>query len=133
MIRWLKRLAPLALAAALLLPATVPAQAPTGTGSLYSIWVRLSLRGLNQEAIESLLRNMDPAAIESVKTRLRQTVLANLTLKKIGEQYHTARDSDDLRSVRFSIETEIRFAGLQSDEKLRLMIRDQFGIRLQRL
>ena len=108
------------------------AQAPSAV-SLYSIWIRLSLRGLNQNEIESLMRNMDPAAIAQVKQRLRNTVITNLETKKVRERFLTSRDSDDLNSVLSSIETELRFAALQSDDEIKLMIRDRFGIPLGRL
>ncbi len=56
---WLKCLLP---GMVLLLLASTPismAQAPPAV-SIYSIWIRLSLRGFNQSEIESLMRNMDP-------------------------------------------------------------------------
>lgn len=105
------------------------AQAPSAV-SVFSIWVRLSLRGLGQEEIESLLRNMDPKTIADVKARLRRTVLAQLQLKKIGPQLRGSRDKDDLNNVIHSIETEIRFAGMQNDDLLKLMIKDRYGIRV---
>ncbi len=125
----------LLLGLALLLLTATPvtlAQAPS-TVSLYSIWIRLSLRGLNQEEIESLLSNMDDKAIASVKARLRTTVLSNLVARKVRERFLTSRDSDDLKSVVTVIETELRFAGMQSDEELKLMIKDRLGIPLSRL
>ncbi len=72
------------LALAMLLLVIAPAglaQAPAGT-SIFSIWVRLSLRGFNQEEIESLLQNLDRKSVANVKARLRRTVLGNLELKK---------------------------------------------------
>ncbi len=108
------------------------AQAPTSV-SIYSIWIRLSLRGYNQSEIESLMRNLDPKSITQVKERLRNTVISNLEAKKIRERFNTSRDSDDLNSVLTSIETELRFAGLQNDDQLKLMIKDRFGIPLSRL
>ncbi len=108
------------------------AQAPSAV-SLYSIWIRLSLRGLNQNEIESLMRNMDPASIAQVKQRLRNTVITNLESKKVRERFLTSRDSDDLNSVMGTIETELQFAALQSDDEVKLMIRDRFGIPLGRL
>ncbi len=107
------------------------AQAPSAV-SVFSIWVRLSLRGFSQEEIESLLRNMDDKTVNEVKVRLRRTVLAHLQLKKIGPQLKNSRDKDDLNNVISSIETEIRFAGMQSDDLLKLMIKDRYGIRLDR-
>ena len=68
------------LAAAGLLLVSTPvglAQAPSAV-SVFSIWVRLSLRGFAQEEIESVLRNMDAKTLTEVKARLRRTVLANL-------------------------------------------------------
>lgn len=108
------------------------AQAPTSV-SIYSIWIRLSLRGYNQSEIESLMRNLDPKSIIQVKERLRNTVISNLESKKIRERFNTSRDSDDLNSVLTSIETELRFAGMQNDSQLKLMIKDRFGIPLSRL
>lgn len=133
-IRWLKKTLPGLLLVILLLPPATLGQAPPPAPiNLYSVWVRMSLRGFNQEEIESYLRHLDPKTIIEVKSRLRKTVLGNLELKKIKEQYLASRDSDDLRTVRASIETEIRFAGMQSDPQLREMIKDQFGISLKRL
>ncbi len=125
----------LLLAACLLLGVATPAtlaQAPSSV-SVYSIWIRLSLRGLNQNEIESLMRNMAPETIAQVKARLRNTVLSNLQTKRIRERFRSSRDSDDLKNVLTSIETELRFAGLQNDEELKLMIKDRFGIPLNRL
>lgn len=107
------------------------AQGPSAI-SIYSIWVRLSLGGFSQLEIESMLRNMDPKTIEDVKNRLRRTILSHLQLKKIRKQIKTSRDKDDLNNVVNSIETEIRFAGMQSDDQLKLMIKDRYGIRLDR-
>ena len=107
------------------------AQAPSAV-SVFSIWVRLSLRGFAQEEIESVLRNMDAKTLTEVKARLRRTVLANLQLKKVGEQLRFSRDKDDLNNVISSIETEIRFAGMQNDKLLKLQIKDRYGIRLDR-
>jgi len=131
-LRWLFRVVLSVLIwAALSTPFTM-AQAPTSV-SIYSIWIRLSLRGFNQEEIESLLRNMDPKSIVLVKDRLRRTVLSNLEAKNIRERFLISRDSDDLKSVLTSIETELRFAGLQSDDQLKLMIKNRFGIPMERL
>ncbi len=73
---------------------------------------------------------MDDKTIEAVKARLRRVVLANLQLKKIGEQIQLSRDKDDLNNVVSSIETELRFAGMQNDRLLKLMIKDRYGIRV---
>ena len=117
------------LAATMLLVGTplVPAQNQRVV-NLYSVWVQLALRGHPQEEIESLLRNMDPATIEDVKTRLRRTVIANLELKKLRQNYRASRDKDDLNVVLHQIQTELRFASLENDEVVRMMIKDRFGV-----
>ncbi len=130
--RWIKRLLLGLLVVFLFSSPHSLAQAPSGV-SVFSIWVRLSLRGYSQHEIESLLRNMDEKTIEGAKARLRRTVLANLQLKKIRAQIRKSRDKDDLNNVVSSIETEIRFAGMQDDSLLKLMIKDVYGIRLDRL
>ncbi|MEE8435787.1 MAG: hypothetical protein V3S64_13470 [bacterium] len=112
--------------------ATPLAQSPSSV-SLYSIWIRLSLRGMNQGEIESLMRNMAPKNIGEVKKRLRKTVISNLLAKKIPELFLASRDSDDLKSVLISIETELRFAGLQNDEDIKQIIKNKLGIPLNRL
>lgn len=103
------------------------AQAPPAV-SIYSIWIRLSLRGLDQNEIESLMRNMDPKSIEQVKERLRRTVISNLETKRVRQRFLASRDSDDLKSLYTAIDTELRFAGLQHDKEVKLMIRDRFGV-----
>ncbi|MBI4082279.1 MAG: hypothetical protein HY423_06665 [Candidatus Lambdaproteobacteria bacterium] len=96
--------------------------------SVFSLWVQFSLRGHSQEEIESLLRNMDPKTIDDVKARLRRNVLVNLDLKHVGRRYLAARDRDDLLVLQETIHTEIRFAGLTSDQELLVQIRERFGI-----
>lgn len=124
----------LALAMMLLVAATPVGLAQTPSAvSIYSIWIRLSLRGFNQSEIESLMRNMDQDSIRQVKEQLRETVISNLETKRVRQRFLTSRDSDDLNSVLTSIETELRFAGLQHDAEVKLMIRDRFGIPLGRL
>ena len=107
------------------------AQSPSAM-SIYSVWVRLSLRGFAQNEIESMLRNMDDKTLEMVKQRLRRTVMSQLALKKVGQKIGVSRDKDDLTNIITSIETEIRFAGMQNDDLLKLMIKDRYGIRLDR-
>ncbi len=130
-LRWMKWLVLAAVAMLIVSTPMTLAQAPSVV-SVFSIWVRLSLRGFSQEEIESLLRNMDAKTIADVKARLRRTVMANLQLKKIGDQVRFSRDKDDLNNVVTSVETEIRFAGMQNDEQLKLMIKDRYGMRLHR-
>ena len=130
-LRWMKWTILLATALLLVSTPVTLAQAPSAV-SVFSIWVRLSLRGFSQEEIESLLRNMDSKTLDQVKARLRRAVMANLQLKKIREKVRTSRDKDDLNNIISSIETEIRFAGMQNDELLKLEIKDRYGVRLDR-
>jgi hypothetical protein len=112
-------------------PAT-QAQTPPAL-NVYSIWLRMSLRGYSQEEIESALRNMDAKTIDEVKSRLRRTVLANLRLKNVRERFQLSRDKGDLQDVKGTIETEIRFAGLENDNELKREIEEAFGVPLNRL
>ncbi|MDH4120378.1 MAG: hypothetical protein OEV94_01560 [Deltaproteobacteria bacterium] len=98
--------------------------------NVYSMWVKLSLRGYAQEEIESVLKNIDPKTLDEVKGRLRRSVISNLQLKKIDRLYARSRDYDDQNLVMESIRTEIRFAGLETDPELKLLIKDRFGISL---
>lgn len=126
----LKSAVALGLLVLLLTTPLASAQAPSVV-NVFSIWVRLSLRGNSQQEIESQLSNMDPKTLAEVKDRLRQSVISNLRIKRIGERYQTSQDSDDRKAVVESIQTEIRFAGLENDEQLVLMIKDRFGIHMR--
>lgn len=106
------------------------AQSTPPLANVFSEWVSLSLRGNSQNEIESKLRHLGEGNLKEVKQRLRQTVISNLRLRKIRELYLGSRDSDDLNNVMSFIATEIRFAGLQNDEQIVLMIKDNFGIPL---
>jgi hypothetical protein len=133
MSRWLRWGLLAALVTLLLATPTSQAQTPPNSVSVYSIWVRLSLRGYSQEEIESLLRQMDVKTLDDVKARLRRSVLSNLRLKGVRERFLASRDKGDLQDVLSSVETEIRFAGLENDEELKYEIRERFGIPLERL
>jgi hypothetical protein len=107
---------------------TAPAQNPN-IGKLYSAWIQLSLRGLPQQEIESLLEYAaNPNDLEHVRRRLRLTVISKLELKRLGQIYRAARDKDDLNVVARQIQTELRFAGLENDIDVRMQIKDRFGI-----
>ena len=121
------------LTGALLAPATGWAQQAPSAVSVYSIWVQLSLRGFSQSEIESQLSNIDANTLESVRVRLRNTIISNLRLKQVDRYYQHSLDSDDVRQVREAIETEIRFAGLQNDPEILLQIQEVFGIQLNLL
>jgi len=133
MTRWLRWGVLAGLATVLLATPASQAQTPPNAVSVYSIWVRLSLRGYSQEEIESLLLNMDAKTLGEVKTRLRRSVLANLRLKRVKERFQASRDKDDLGDVLSAVETEIRFAGLENDAELKFEISEKLGIPLDRL
>jgi len=133
MTRWLRWGVLAGLATVLLATPASQAQTPPSAVSVYSIWVRLSLRGYSQEEIESLLLNMDAKTLGEVKTRLRRSVLANLRLKRVKERFQASRDKDDLGDVLSAVETEIRFAGLENDAELKFEISEKLGIPLDRL
>jgi hypothetical protein len=130
---WIKWISIGSLLIAALATPVSQAQTPPPAVSVYSIWLRLSLRGYSQEEIESALRNMDPKTIEEVKGRLRRAVLSNLRLKKVRDRFQTSRDKRDLQDVANAIQTEIRFAGLENDDELKRLIEEGFGIPLSRL
>lgn len=133
MTRWLRWGVMAGLATVLLATPASQAQTPPNAVSVYSIWVRLSLRGYSQEEIESLLLNMDAKTLGEVKTRLRRSVLANLRLKRVKERFQASRDKDDMRDVLSAVETEIRFAGLENDAELKFEISERLGIPLDRM
>jgi hypothetical protein len=54
--------------------------------------------------------------------------VANLELKKLGQLYRASRDKDDLNVIVHMIQTELRFASLENDEELRMLIKDRFGV-----
>jgi hypothetical protein len=76
---------------------------------------------------------MDAKTLDEVKTRLRKSVLANLRLKRVRERFQASRDKGDLQDVLSSVETEIRFAGLESDEELKFEISERLGIPIDRM
>jgi len=131
-----RRLTRLLLILAFALAAASPtalSQSRQGVVNVFTMWVQLSRRGLSQEEIESQLGHMDRELLEEVKSRLRRNVITNLEFKNIGGRLNTSRDSDDLRAIVQSVREEIRFAGLQNDPRIRLMIKDEFGLRLDRM
>jgi len=129
---WIKWALVAALFMASMAAPSTQAQTPQGI-NVYSIWLRMSLRGYSQEEIESALRNMDAKTMDDVKARLRRTVLSNLRLKNVRERFQASRDKGDLQDVKGAIETEIRFSGLENDNELKREIEETFGIPLNRL
>lgn len=102
-------------------------------GNIYTIWIKLALLGKNQSEIEYYFRNIDTQTMGSIKKRLRFAVLDNL--RRIGVKKLVSRtaDMDDLNVVVNKIATEVRYAGMEHDEDLRLTIKEEFGVILENL
>ena len=102
-------------------------------GNLYSIWLKLSMMGHNQSAIESILNGTTKQQLMRLKNRLRRDVLDTLMHHNLLSQIELSRTERDLFMIRDKIRTEIRFAGLENDQLLLRMIRHKFGIALQNI
>ena len=102
-------------------------------GNLYSIWLKLSMMGHNQSAIESILNGTTKQQLMRLKNRLRRDVLDTLMHHNLLSQIELSRTEQDLFMIRDKIRTEIRFAGLENDQLLQRMIRHKFGIALQNI
>ena len=102
-------------------------------GNLYSIWLKLSMMGHNQSAIESILNGTTKKQLMRLKNRLRRDVLDTLMHHNLLSQIELSRTEQDLLMIRYKIRTEIRFAGLENDQLLQRMIRHKFGIALQKI
>ena len=97
-------------------------------GNLYSIWMKLSMMGHNQSEIEGILSGITEKQLQILKNRLRRDVMDTLTYLNLSNEIELSRTERDLVLIRDKIRTEIRFAGLENDRLLPLMIRHKFGI-----
>ena len=102
-------------------------------GNLYSIWLKLSLMGHNQSEIEAILNGVTPEQLNRIKNQLRRDVLNTLRRLNLHNEISTSTTEQELFTIREKIRTEIRFAGMENDSRLRRMIRHQFGIALQNI
>ena len=102
-------------------------------GNLYSIWLKLSLMGHNQSEIEAILNGVTPEQLNRIKNQLRRDVLNTLRRLNIHNEISMSTTEQELFTIREKIRTEIRFAGMENDSRLRRMIRHQFGIALQNI
>ena len=100
-------------------------------GNLYSIWLKLSLMGHNQSEIEAILNGVTPEQLYRIKNQLRRDVLNTLRRLNLHNEISMSTTEQELFTIREKIRTEIRFAGMENDSRLRRMIRHQFGIALQ--
>ena len=102
-------------------------------GNLYSIWLKLSLMGHNQSEIEAILNGVTPEQLNRIKNQLRRDVLNTLRRLNLRNEISMSTTEQELFTIREKIRTEIRFAGMENDSRLRRMIRHQFGIALQNI
>ena len=102
-------------------------------GNLYSIWLKLSLMGHNQSEIEAILNVVTPEQLYRNKNQLRRDVLNTLRRLNLHNEISMSTTEQELFTIREKIRTEIRFAGMENDSRLRRMIRHQFGITLQNI
>ena len=102
-------------------------------GNLYSIWLKLSLMGHNQSEIEAILNGVTPEQLNRIKNQLRRDVLNTLRRLNLHNEISMSTTEQELFTIREKIHTEIRFAGMENDSRLRRMIRHQFGIALQNI
>ncbi|NQU63910.1 MAG: hypothetical protein HQ517_06455 [SAR324 cluster bacterium] len=109
-----------------------PTKAKT-SGNIYTKWITLALVGKNQAEIEFFFRNEKNQSIEQVKRRIRHAVVENLRRAGIRQLIEESADVDDLNVVIRKIIIEIRYAGMELDKDLRLSIKEEFGVQLERL
>ncbi|MFH2129977.1 MAG: hypothetical protein ABIK68_06355 [bacterium] len=130
----LSRLVSLALAVSFCIVSVNSYSQPTKTGgNMYTKWITLALVGKNQAEIEYFFRNEKDATIDQVKQRIRHTVVENLRRAGINRLIEESSDADDLNVVIRKIIIEIRYAGMELDKDLRLSIKEEFGVQLERL
>ena len=102
-------------------------------GNLYSIWLKLSLMGHNQSEIEAIMNGVTLEQLNRIKNQLRRDVLNTLRRLNLHNEISMSTTEQELFTIREKIRTEIRFAGMENDSRLRRMIRHQFGIALQNI
>ena len=102
-------------------------------GNLYSIWLKLSLMGHNQSEIEAILNGVTPEQLNRIKNQLRRDVLNTLRRLNLHNEISMSTTEQELFTIREKIRTEIRFAGMENDSRLRRMIRHQVGMALQNI
>ena len=101
--------------------------------NLYSVWMKLSMMGHNQSEIEGILSGIKEKQLQLLKNRLRRDVMDTLTYLNLRNEIELSRTERDLVLIRDKIRTEIRFAGLENDRLLSLMIRHKFGISVKNI
>ncbi len=113
-------------------PASLP-KTVNNLGNLYTTWVKLALLGKNQAEIEFFFRGIQEKSISEIKNRLRSAVIDNLRRSGLTTMIQKSADVDDFNTVVRKIITEIRYLGMEHDSDLKLTIKDEFGVVLERL
>lgn len=109
------------------------AQPVKDSGNLYTKWMKLALLGKNQAEIEYFFRNEKDSTLEQVKQRIRNAVVDNLRRAGIPALIAETSDADDFNVIIRKILIEIRYTGMELDPDLRLSIKEEFGVVLERL
>ena len=102
-------------------------------GNLYTTWVKLALLGKNQAEIEFFFRGVREKNLMEVKDRLRSAVIDNLRRSGLSTMIQKSTDVDDFNTIVRKIITEIRYLGMEHDTDLKLTIKEEFGVILERL
>jgi hypothetical protein len=89
--------------------------------------------GHNQSEIEAILNGVTSEQLNRIKNQLRRDVLNSLRRLNLQYEINMSTTEQELFTIREKIRTEIRFAGMENDSRLRRMIRQQFGITLQNI
>ncbi|MCP4295723.1 MAG: hypothetical protein GY786_08970 [Proteobacteria bacterium] len=110
-----------------------PPKTVNNLGNLYTTWVKLALKGKNQAEIEFFFRGIQEKSILEIKNRLRSAVIDNLRRSGLTTMIQKSTDVDDFNTVVRKIITEIRYLGMEHDIDLKLTIKDEFGVVLERL
>ena len=112
---------------------TLYSQPTKDAGNVYTTWMKLALVGKNQAEIEFFFRNLDDKTINKIKKRIRFAIIDNLKRSGIKSMIAKSSDADDINVVIRKVITEIRYSGLEHDPDLRLSIKEEFGITLEKL
>ncbi|OGG94139.1 MAG: hypothetical protein A2508_02885 [Candidatus Lambdaproteobacteria bacterium RIFOXYD12_FULL_49_8] len=111
-----------------------PEPQPPKMINVYTTWMKLAMLGKNQAEIESyFMEKISARELDDLKQRIRDTVLDNLKRTGLAYRIHNSDDLDDINVVVDRVLVEIRYAGLEHDQDLKLSIKEEFGIPLERL
>ena len=80
-----------------------------------------------------VVSDFDRQELVNTIDQLRRDVLNTLRRLNLHNEISMSTTEQELFTIREKIRTEIRFAGMENDSRLRRMIRHQFGIALQNI